>query len=96
MIMELVKNRELCSHNQQRQIRQVASSEKWLLTWISLWAHFFIAYDLPSLVSEKYAYADYLTFLHTSNNWKSVEEITSKGINTLLEYFPGLEKIHSF
>ena len=31
------------------------------------------AYNLPSFVSKKYAYADDLALMHTSDNWKSLQ-----------------------
>ena len=43
-------------------------------------------YDLPSLVSKKYAYADDLAILHTSNEWKSLERVLSQDMTTLSNY----------
>ena len=40
-------------------------------------------YDLPSIISKKYAYADDLTTLHSSGNWKVLERTLSEDMTTL-------------
>ena len=35
-------------------------------------------YDLPSMISRKFAYADDLVSLHSSGNWKDLEETLSQ------------------
>ena len=44
-------------------------------------------YDLPSMISRKFAYADDLTLLHSSGNWKDLEGTLSQDMSTLSAYF---------
>ena len=45
------------------------------------------AYDLASMISRKFAYADYLALLHSSGNWKDLEgKALAKGMSTLSAY----------
>ena len=41
-------------------------------------------YDLPSMISKKFAYADDLAFLHSSRNWKNLEETLSQDMSTFM------------
>ena len=43
-------------------------------------------YDLPSMISRKFAYADDLALLHSSGNWKELEGILSQDMSTLSAY----------
>ena len=43
-------------------------------------------YDLPSMISKKFAYADDLALLHSSGNWKDLEGTLSQGMSTFLAY----------
>ena len=43
-------------------------------------------YDLPSIISRKFAYADYLALLHSSGNWKDLEGTLSQDMTTLSAY----------
>ena len=43
-------------------------------------------YNLPSLISKKYAYDDDLMLLHTLNNWKSLKGALNQDITTLAKY----------
>ena len=43
-------------------------------------------YDLPSISSRKFAYADDLALLHTSGNWKDLEGTLSQDMSTLSAY----------
>ena len=43
-------------------------------------------YDLPSTVSQKYAYADDLALMHTSKDWKTLEGTLSQDVTTLSAY----------
>ena len=43
-------------------------------------------YDLLSMISRKFAYADDLTLLHSSGNWKDLEETLSQDMSTLSSY----------
>ena len=44
-------------------------------------------YDLPSMTSQKYAYADDLALLYASQDWKAVEDTLSQDMTTLSAYF---------
>ena len=43
-------------------------------------------YDLPSMISRKFAYADDLALLHSSVNWKDLEGTLSQDMSTLSAY----------
>ena len=43
-------------------------------------------YDLPSMISRKFAYADDLALLHSSGNWKDLERTLSQDMSTLSAY----------
>ena len=43
-------------------------------------------YDLPSMISRKFAYADDLKLLHSSGNWKDLEGTLSQDMYTLSAY----------
>ena len=43
-------------------------------------------YDLPSTISQKYAYADDLALMHTSKDWKTLEDTLSQDMTTLSAY----------
>ena len=43
-------------------------------------------YDLPFMISIKFAYADDLALLHSSGNWKDLEGTLSQDMSTLSAY----------
>ena len=43
------------------------------------------AYNIPSIISKKLAYADNLAILHTSGEWKELERTLSQDMTTLSE-----------
>ena len=43
-------------------------------------------YDLPSMISRKFAYADDQALLHSSGNWKNLEGTLSQDMSTLSAY----------
>ena len=43
-------------------------------------------YNLPSMISRKFAYADDLALLHSSGNWKDLEGTLSQDMSTLSAY----------
>ena len=43
-------------------------------------------YELPSMISKKFAYADDLALLHSSRNWKDLEGTLSQDMSTLSAY----------
>ena len=44
------------------------------------------SYNLPSMISRKFAYADDLALLHSSRNWKDLEGTLSQDMSTLSAY----------
>ena len=44
-------------------------------------------YNLPSMISRKFVYADDLALLHSSGNWKDLEGTLSQDMSTLSAYF---------
>ena len=43
-------------------------------------------YDLPSIISRKFAYADDSALLHSSGNWKDLERSLSPDMSTVSAY----------
>ena len=43
-------------------------------------------YNLPSMISRKFAYSDDLALLHSSGNWKDLEDSLSQNMSTLSSY----------
>ena len=43
-------------------------------------------YDLLTSVSQKYAYADNLAFMHSASNWQAIEGVLSQHLVTLAAY----------
>ena len=43
-------------------------------------------YDLPSTVSRRYAYADDLALLYSSDDWKDLERVLSQDMTTISTY----------
>ena len=43
-------------------------------------------YNLPSMISRKFAYADDLALFHSSGNWKDLEGTLSQDMSTLSAY----------
>ena len=43
-------------------------------------------YNLPSMISRKFGYADDLALLHSSGNWKDLEGTLSQDMSTLSSY----------
>ena len=62
--------------------------KKWSLAGISLGSFFFnrYIYNLPSIISKKYAYADDLAILHSSGDWKMLDRTLSEDMTTLSAY----------
>ena len=44
-------------------------------------------YNLPSMISRKFVYANDLALLHSSGNWKDLEGTLSQDMSTLSAYF---------
>ena len=43
-------------------------------------------FDLPNIVSRKYAYADDLAIVHANGDWQAVEVVLTKNVTTIGEY----------
>ena len=86
MIMELVQNRSFTlttGDSKQSRLRRLKHGVPQGSVLASL--HFNIyTYDLPSMISRKLAYADDLALLHSSGNWKDLEETISQDMFTLV------------
>ena len=87
MIMELVQNRSFTlttGDNKQSRLRRFKNG----VPQGSVLALLFniYTYDLPSMISRKFVYADDLALLHSSGNWKDLEGSLSQDMSTLLSY----------
>ena len=88
MIMELVQNRSFTlttGDSKQNRLRglenDISQGSVLALLLFSIYT-----YDLPPMISRKFAYADDLALLHSSGNWKELKDITSLDIFALSAY----------
>ena len=89
MIMELVRNRSLTlttGDSKQSRLRCLKNSVSQESVLAPLLFNIY-TYDLPSMISRKFAYADDLALLHSSGNWKDLEGTLSQDMSTLSAYF---------
>ena len=88
MIMELVRNRSFtlttCDSKQSR-LRRLKNGVPQGSVLAPLLFNIY-TYDLPSMISRKFAYADDLALLHSSGNWKDLEGTLSQDMSTLSAY----------
>ena len=88
IIMELVRNRSFTlttgdiKQSRLRHLENGISQESVL----ALLLFNIYTYDLPSIISRKFAYADDLALLHSSGNWKDLEGTLSQDMSTLSAY----------
>ena len=88
MIMKLVWNRSFTltiGDSKQTRLRRLQNG----LPQESVLAHLLFniyTYDLPSMNSQKYAYADDLALLYASRDWKAVEDTLSQDMTALSAY----------
>ena len=85
MIMELVRNRSFTlttGDSKQSRLRRLKNGVPQGSVLAPLLFHVY-AYDLPSMISRKFAYADDLALLHSSGNWKDLEGTLSQDMSTL-------------
>ena len=88
MIMELVRNRSFTlttGDSKQSRLRRLKNG----VPQGSVLAPFLFniyTYDLPSMISRTFAYADDLALLHSSGNWKDLEGTLSQDMSTLSAY----------
>ena len=83
---------KLYSYNWRQQAQQVTTSEKWRPPGIGTGTPLLniYTYDVPSITSNKFTYADDLAILHTSGEWKELERTLSQDMTTLSEYLQTL------
>ena len=88
MIMELVRNRSFTlttgdsKSNRLQRLKNGVPQESVLAP---LFLNIYI-YDMPSIISKKYAYTDNLAILYSSGDWKVLERTLSEDMTTLSAY----------
>ena len=88
MIMELVRNRSFTlttGDSKQSRLRRLENGVPQGSVLAPLLFNIY-TYDLPSIISRKFAYADDFTLLHSFGNWKDLEGTLSQDISTLSGY----------
>ena len=88
MIMELVRNRSFTlttGDSKQNRLRRLKNGVPLGSVLAPLLFNIY-TYDLPSMISRKFAYADDLALLHSSGNWKDLEGTLSQDMSTLSAY----------
>ena len=86
--MELVRNRSFTlttGDSKQSRLRRLKNGVPQGLVLAPLLFNIEM-YDLPSMISKKFAYADDLALLHSSGNWKDLEGSLSQDMSTLSAY----------
>ena len=89
MIMELVQNRSFTlttGDSKQSRLCRLRNGIPQGSPLAPLLFNIYI-YDLPSMISRKFIYADDLALLHSSGNWKDLEGTLSQDMSTLSVYF---------
>ena len=88
MIMELVRNRS-CTlttrDSKQRRLRHLKNGVPQGSVLAPLQFNIY-TYNLPSMISKNFAYADDLALLHSSGNWKDLKGTVSQDMSTLSAY----------
>ena len=87
MIMELVRNRSFTlttGDSKQSRLRRLKNGVP-QGSVLALLLFNIYTYDLPSMISRKFAYADDLALLHSSGNWKDLDGIC-QDMSTLSAY----------
>ena len=88
MIMELVRHRSFTlttGDNKQSWLRRLKNGVPRGSVLAPLLFNIY-TYDLSSMISTKFAYTDDLALLHSSGNWKDLEETLSQDMSTLSAY----------
>ena len=88
MIMELIQNRSFTlttGDSKQSRLRRLENGVSQGSVLAPLLFNIY-TYDLPSMISRKFAYADDVALLYSSENWKDLEETLSQDMSTLSAY----------
>ena len=88
MIMELVQNRSFTlttGDSKPSRLRRLRNGVPQGSVLAPLLFNIY-TYDLPSITSKKFAYADDLAILHSSGEWKELERTLSQDMTTLSAY----------
>ena len=88
MIMKLVQNRIFTlttGDSKQSRLRRLKNGVPQGSVLAPLLFNIY-TYDLPSMISRKFGYADDLALLHSSGNWKDLEGTLSQDMSTLSAY----------
>ena len=88
MIMELIRNRSFTlsiGDSKRSRLRRMRNGLP-QGSVLALLLFNIYTYDLPSTISQKYAYADDLALMHTSKDWKTLEKTLSQDMTTLSAY----------
>ena len=88
MIMELVRNRSFTlttGDSKQSRLRGLKNGVPQGSVLAPLLFNIY-TYDLPSMISRKFVYADDSALLHSSGNWKDLEGTLSQDMTTLSAY----------
>ena len=88
MIMELVQNRSFTltiGDSKESRLRRLKNGVPQRSVLAPLLFNIY-TYDLPSMISRNFAYADDLALLHSSENWKDLEGTLSQDMSTLSAY----------
>ena len=88
MIMELVQNRSFTfttGDSKQSRLRRLKNGVPQGLALAPILFNIY-TYDLPSMISRKFAYADDLALLHSFGNWKDLEGTLNQDMSTLSAY----------
>ena len=89
IIMELVQNRSFTlttSDSKQSRLRRLKNGVPQGSVLGPLLFNI-CTYDLPSMISKKFTYADDLALLHSSGNWKDLERTLRQDMSTLSANF---------
>ena len=87
MIMELVRNRSFTlttGDSKQSRLRRLKNGVPHGSILAPLLFNIY-TYDLPSMISRTFAYADDLVLLHSSGNWKDLEGTLSLRLSAYLQ-----------
>ena len=92
MIMELVRNRSFTltiGDSKRSRLRRLKNGVPQGSVLAPLLFNIYV-YDLPSTVSRRYAYADDLALLYSSDDWKDLEGVLSQDMTTISTYLQTL------